>query len=322
MSPEQVNETKSVTAQSDIYSLGVVLWQMVMGQKPYDTKTISNFELQLKIVQEPLTLTHTIWDNCIQKATHKNIDSRYTSVQLFLNDLKNLGYINDDKTILKKNDEKTIFENKEEATIIENNKTQTNTPTEEKAQSTGNTTAANVEKEKKKPIGLIIGVIAGVVLLLVIIILIAKNGPSKEEIAAKQYAMEDSIAAAAQMEADSIAMAADSLADEAAYEAAGYGGAVTDANATYNGHFVFWFDADYNGKWVGNVNIYIDDEYVGTVNNWFNENPGCWTDGCVTISRPPGAYRFTANSDDGTSWNTEYITITENDCNNLRLTVN
>jgi serine/threonine-protein kinase len=222
MSPEQVNETKSVTAQSDIYSLGVVLWQMVMGQKPYDTKTISNFELQLKIVQEPLTLTHTIWDNCIQKATHKNIDSRYTSAQLFLNDLQNPESIEDDKTILKKNDEKTIFENKEEATIIENNKTQTNTPTEEKAQSTGNTTAANVEKEKKKPIGLIIGVIAGVVLLLVIIILIAKNGPSKEELAAKAKAFEDST------------RMADSTAAVTA-EAKLQHDAVTDANAHQKG---------------------------------------------------------------------------------------
>jgi serine/threonine protein kinase len=111
MSPEQVNETKSVTAQSDIYSLGVVLWQMVMGQKPYDTRTLSNFELQLKIVQEPLALTHKIWDSCIQKATHKNLESRYTSTHLFLNDLQNPAAAEVDKTVFEKNDDKTIFEN-------------------------------------------------------------------------------------------------------------------------------------------------------------------------------------------------------------------
>jgi uncharacterized protein (TIGR02145 family) len=134
MSPEQVNETKSVTAQSDIYSLGVVLWQMVMGQKPYDIKTLSNFQLQSKIVNENLALTHTIWDNCIQKATHKKLESRYTSAQLFLNDLQTPETIKDDKTIFEKNDDKTIFQNKGEATIIENTKAQTITPTEEKAQ--------------------------------------------------------------------------------------------------------------------------------------------------------------------------------------------
>jgi hypothetical protein len=121
MSPEQVNETKSVTAQSDIYSLGVVLWQMVMGQKPYDIKTLSTFQLQSKIVNENLALTNTSWDASIQKATHKNLDSRYTSAQLFLNDLQNPAAVKIDKTAFKKNDDKTIFENKEEATIIENN---------------------------------------------------------------------------------------------------------------------------------------------------------------------------------------------------------
>ncbi len=77
MSPEQITETKSVTAQSDIYSLGVVLWQMVTGKKPYDTKTLSNFQLQLKIVQEPLEATNSDWDRIIQKATTKNVLNRF-----------------------------------------------------------------------------------------------------------------------------------------------------------------------------------------------------------------------------------------------------
>jgi uncharacterized protein (TIGR02145 family) len=169
MSPEQVNETKSVTAQSDIYSLGVVLWQMVMGQKPYDTKTLSTFQLQSKIVNENLALTNTIWDTSIQKATHKKLESRYTSAQLFLNDLQNPAAVKVDKTVFEKNDDKTIFENKEEATIVENTKTQTITPKIEKTQPTSNTNTANVEKEKK-PTGVIIGVIAGVILLIIIFI--------------------------------------------------------------------------------------------------------------------------------------------------------
>jgi serine/threonine protein kinase len=79
MSPEQIRETKSVTSQSDIYSLGVVLWQLVTGKKPYDTKDLSNFELQTKIVTEKLTDTQTIWDSVIQKATEKNGLNRYES---------------------------------------------------------------------------------------------------------------------------------------------------------------------------------------------------------------------------------------------------
>ena len=79
MSPEQIRETKSVTAQSDVYSLGVVLWQMVTGKKPYDTKDLSNFELQTKIVTEKLAETDTLWDRIIQQITSKDALNRYQS---------------------------------------------------------------------------------------------------------------------------------------------------------------------------------------------------------------------------------------------------
>jgi formylglycine-generating enzyme required for sulfatase activity/tRNA A-37 threonylcarbamoyl transferase component Bud32 len=83
MSPEQITETKSVTAQSDIYSLGVVLWQMVTGKRPYDTKTLSRFQLESKIVNDPLENTNTIWDRIICKATAKDILLRYTNAFAF-----------------------------------------------------------------------------------------------------------------------------------------------------------------------------------------------------------------------------------------------
>jgi serine/threonine-protein kinase len=101
MSPEQIVETKSVTAQSDIYSLGVVLWQMTMGEKPYDSQTISNFQLQTKIVNETLPLTNTIWDSCIQKATQKEPSLRYQSCNFWQSEIENLMGLNDsqfDKT--------------------------------------------------------------------------------------------------------------------------------------------------------------------------------------------------------------------------------
>jgi uncharacterized protein (TIGR02145 family) len=92
MSPEQVVETKSVTAASDIYSLGVVLWQMVTGKRPYDTKTLSDFQLKSKIVHEPLPLTNTQWDIHIQKATAKKIEDRFADCQNWLNELSNKNH--------------------------------------------------------------------------------------------------------------------------------------------------------------------------------------------------------------------------------------
>ena len=84
MSPEQVQSTKEVTSQSDIYSLGVVLWQMVMNKKPYNAENLSLVEIQIQIFQEPLALTKTIWDPFIQKATKKKLEDRYLNAKLFL----------------------------------------------------------------------------------------------------------------------------------------------------------------------------------------------------------------------------------------------
>ena len=71
MSPEQVRNTKDITAQSDIYSLGVVLWEMVTGKVPYDIETESTFDVFQKIVDEPLAKTGTKWDVLIERATIK-----------------------------------------------------------------------------------------------------------------------------------------------------------------------------------------------------------------------------------------------------------
>jgi tRNA A-37 threonylcarbamoyl transferase component Bud32 len=90
MSPEQIKSTKDVTAQSDIYSLGVVLWQMVMGTKPYDTETISTWELQTKIVNEPLPATSTKWDSLVQLATSKDLSTRYESANVFQQEISKL----------------------------------------------------------------------------------------------------------------------------------------------------------------------------------------------------------------------------------------
>jgi serine/threonine protein kinase len=128
MSPEQITETKSVTTQSDIYSLGVVLWQMVTGQKPYDTKTLSSFQLQMKIVQDSLTLTGYDWDEIIQKATSKDTLNRYTTCfeieQELDNHLNKSIFYEQEKTILITSNPDKIIKNEpltipEDKTLLE-----------------------------------------------------------------------------------------------------------------------------------------------------------------------------------------------------------
>jgi serine/threonine protein kinase len=118
MSPEQITETKSVTPQSDIYSLGVVLWQMVTGKKPYDTKTMSSFQLQTKIVSENLAETNTLWDKTIQKATSKDGQDRYKSCQELKQDLASPAVEKEDV------DELTQIDDLKTQVVIDDLKTQ------------------------------------------------------------------------------------------------------------------------------------------------------------------------------------------------------
>ena len=119
MSPEQITETKSVTPRSDIYSLGVVLWQMVTGEKPYDMKTLSTFHLQNKIVTEKLPLTNTFFDSIIEKATQKEVKKRYLNSNAFKEAIYNTSKntkrrvdLDDDKTTLEHKIEKEVTKEK------------------------------------------------------------------------------------------------------------------------------------------------------------------------------------------------------------------
>jgi serine/threonine-protein kinase len=76
MSPEQVRNTAEITEKSDVYSLGVVLWQMVMNKKPYNSVVLTLPEIQVAIMKDPLPLTNTGWDKIIQKATEKDPSKR------------------------------------------------------------------------------------------------------------------------------------------------------------------------------------------------------------------------------------------------------
>jgi len=91
MSPEQVNAKADIDHRSDIYSAGVLLHHMLTGRAPYDMGTDSEFEVQMKIVKEPLPRMREInsalsekMQRVVDKATAKGRDARYQSCRAFL----------------------------------------------------------------------------------------------------------------------------------------------------------------------------------------------------------------------------------------------
>jgi serine/threonine protein kinase len=104
MSPEHCNGAQ-ITNQSDIYSLGVTLWQMLTGVAPYEGLTQG--QIYMKVASEPLPSVQSVYEHVsvkmnavVQKATHKTPKNRYKTCNAFLkaiNDVKN--HINSPETV-------------------------------------------------------------------------------------------------------------------------------------------------------------------------------------------------------------------------------
>ena len=98
MSPEQVKGEK-LDERSDIYSLGVMLHQMLTGKPPYDLTTMTELQINQKVVDEPLPRLRTYYryvsdsvQKVVDKATAKNPADRYQSCAEFKKALHNAIY--------------------------------------------------------------------------------------------------------------------------------------------------------------------------------------------------------------------------------------
>lgn len=89
-SPEQ--DSRDLDGRSDLFSLGVVLYELVTGQKPFTGDTIASVLLKIA-TKEPVKPTqinpkiHKMLENIISKAMAKSLSQRYASAMDMHNDL-------------------------------------------------------------------------------------------------------------------------------------------------------------------------------------------------------------------------------------------
>ena len=98
MSPEQTRG-ENLDARSDIYSLGVLLHYMMIGRPPYDTTTLSEFDINRKVMEDPLPRIKSYYEQhstrvqkVIDKATAKDRKERYQSCEEFKKGLHEAVY--------------------------------------------------------------------------------------------------------------------------------------------------------------------------------------------------------------------------------------
>ena len=95
MSPEQLNDTVELDARTDVYSAGVVLFQLLTGVLPFEGRDTSS--TLLKIVRDPapplnkfISLFPPELETISQRALMKDRDQRYASAEDFSFDLTRL----------------------------------------------------------------------------------------------------------------------------------------------------------------------------------------------------------------------------------------
>ena len=120
MSPEQVKGDKSIDHRSDIYSLGITLYFLLVGKAPYESAEESSFEIFTKIVNDPIPNipNKPFLDAIIKIAVEKDRNNRFQEIKEFKNSFET---IDSQGNTSKKDDDATIYEEPQKVEVSEEN---------------------------------------------------------------------------------------------------------------------------------------------------------------------------------------------------------
>ena len=183
--PEQANG-KGSTVKSDIYSLGILMYELLTGSVPFKGDTA--VEIALKHMKEKIpsvrkqnpTIPQSV-ENIILKATAKNPKNRYDSVREMYNDLQTALERDNEKRLVYENPENDL----EDTNVISQSPKEPLTPFVDtpldKEETTETDDSILKEKDEKNKLPIILaGILLAFLIVLAVVYLLISNHDVKE----------------------------------------------------------------------------------------------------------------------------------------------
>lgn len=183
--PEQANG-KGSTVKSDIYSLGILMYELLTGSVPFKGDTA--VEIALKHMKEKIpsvrkqnpTIPQSV-ENIILKATAKNPKNRYDSVREMYNDLQTALERDNEKRLVYEYPENDLEETKVIAPIPKEPKKPIVDKPLDKEETTETDDSILKEKDEKNKLPIILaGILLAFLIVLAVVYLLISNHDVKE----------------------------------------------------------------------------------------------------------------------------------------------